>query len=95
MKIAKKTAAFLLVLFLGIQCMPLTALAADGTLSFSDPTAKAGETIEVTVKINTAEGPIGDGQVQVTDLSGICQTSQCDWTSRNDYAFCIWKWNRF
>ena len=66
MKIAKKTAAFLLVLFLGIQCMPLTALAADGTLSFSDPTAKAGETIEVTVKINTAEGPIGDGQVQVT-----------------------------
>ncbi len=66
MKIAKKTAAFLLVLFLGIQGMPLTALAADGTLSFSDPTAKAGETIEVTVKINTAEGPIGDGQVQVT-----------------------------
>ena len=46
MKIAKKTAAFLLVLFLGIQCMPLTALAADGTLSFSDPTAKAGETID-------------------------------------------------
>ena len=66
MKIAKKTAAFLLVLFLGIQCMPLTALAADGTLSFSDPTAKAGENLEVTVKINTAEGPIGDGQVQVT-----------------------------
>ena len=57
MKIAKKTAAFLLVLFLGIQCMPLTALAADGTLSFSDPTAKAGETIEVTVKINTADKP--------------------------------------
>lgn len=47
MKIAKKTAAFLLVLFLGIQCMPLTALAADGTLSFSDPTAKAGETLSL------------------------------------------------
>jgi hypothetical protein len=55
-------------LVLSLACMLLfgqTALAADGTLQFSDPTVKAGEEVSVTVKIEAGGAAIGDGSATV------------------------------
>lgn len=67
MKKMKKLAVFLFTLCLGIQCTWMTSHAAEGTLAFSDPTVKAGATVEVTVKMTSAgEEPVGSGQAEIS-----------------------------
>lgn len=66
MKIIKKIAGLFLVVCLAVPFFSLTAFAAEGVLMFSDPTAKAGETVEVTVKIQSGGAAIGDGKATVT-----------------------------
>jgi hypothetical protein len=65
-KLVKKIGSILLMLCLTVSLFPLSAFAADGTLQFSDPSAKAGDSVTVTVKAESGTSAIGDVDVTVT-----------------------------
>ncbi len=66
MKKLRKVTAMLMAVCLMAVCFSFTALAADGSLQFTDPSAAAGENVTVTAKMRTGGGAIGDGKVTVT-----------------------------
>ncbi len=53
MKAIKKISTLFLTLCLMISCMSLTVFAADGRISFSDPTTKVGDNVEVTCAVRS------------------------------------------
>ncbi len=53
MKALKKFSTLFLALCLTISCFSLTAFAADGRISFSDPSTKVGDDVEVTVAVRS------------------------------------------
>ncbi|HBA62527.1 MAG TPA: hypothetical protein DCZ20_01585 [Lachnospiraceae bacterium] len=61
MKVIKRFLGIVFAVCLLIPCFSATSHAADGVLSFSDPTTAVGETFEVRVRIQTNGQPIGDG----------------------------------
>lgn len=65
-KIIKKAGALLLALCLTLSCFTMQALAAEGTLQFSDPSAAAGDKVTVTSKVNAGGSALGDVDVTVT-----------------------------
>lgn len=70
----------------------------EGTLQFSDPTAKVGEDVTVKAKISTGGEAIGDGFVTVTydkSSTGVCQRNQCNRWGRNGEAGGYRGWNCF
>lgn len=66
MKKLRKVAAMLMAVCLMAVCFSFTALAADGSLQFTDPSATAGENVSVTAKMRTGGAAIGDGKVTVS-----------------------------
>ncbi|MEG0720836.1 MAG: hypothetical protein RR446_03660 [Lachnospiraceae bacterium] len=66
MKRIRKVATMLLAVCFMIPCFSLVSHAASGTLQFTDPTTKVGETVTVEAKMRTGGGAIGDGNVTVT-----------------------------
>lgn len=66
MKKLRKVAAMLMAVCLMAVCFSFTALAADGSLQFTDPSATAGENVTVTAKMRTGGAAIGDGKVTVS-----------------------------
>ncbi len=65
-KLVKKLSSILLMLCLTVSLFPLSVFAADGTLQFSDPSAKAGDSVTVTVKAESGTSAIGDVDITVT-----------------------------
>lgn len=65
-KIGKKIGSILLMLCLTVSCFSISAFAADGTIQFSDPSAKAGDKVTVKVKAESGTSPIGDVDMTVT-----------------------------
>ena len=67
-KAFKKIGTAILTLCLTVSCFSFVALAAEGSLQFSDPSAAAGENVTVTAKvISGAEGvAVGDTDITVT-----------------------------
>ena len=65
MKKLKKISTIIVSVCLLVFCSVFISHAADGTLQFSDPTAKAGEEVTVKVKIITDGSAVGDGNVNV------------------------------
>lgn len=67
-KAFKQIGVAILTLCLTVSCFSFVALAAEGTLQFSDPSAAAGENVTVTAKvISNAEGvAVGDTDITVT-----------------------------
>ncbi|MGO5051955.1 cohesin domain-containing protein [Lachnospiraceae bacterium LCP25S3_G4] len=66
MKIMKKISNLFLAVCLVIPCFSLSVYAANGTITFSDPTTAVGEQVTVNVKMNASGKPIGDGTINVT-----------------------------
>lgn len=62
----RKKLSMLLVLCLLVPCISMVAYAAEGVLTFSDPTTKVGETVTVKVKLDAYGSAIGDGDITVT-----------------------------
>lgn len=63
MKTIKKLAVLLLSLCLAVPAFTVAVSAAQGTLMFSDPSTKVGETVEVDLVVRTRGVPIGDAEV--------------------------------
>lgn len=66
MKSIRKKLRMLLAVCLLVPCISMVANAANGVLTFSDPTTKVGETVTVKVKLDANGSPIGDGDITVT-----------------------------
>lgn len=65
MKIMKKIATLILSVCLVVPCFGLLAYAANGTIMFTDPSATAGEVLEVTGVVR-AGAAIGDADLNLT-----------------------------
>lgn len=65
-KLKRNLSLALISLCVLVFSQAMVCFAADGTLTFSDPTGKVGEQITVTVKMDAAGAAIGDGDVTVT-----------------------------
>lgn len=59
MKTMKKLTTFMLTVCLLVACFSMSAFAADGKIMFTDPQAKAGETVEVTGVVQKSAGNFG------------------------------------
>ena len=66
MKSLKKIGILLFAVCFLMLYPSVSVHAAEGTLQFSDPTAKVGEDVTVKAKISTGGEAIGDGFVTVT-----------------------------
>ena len=58
MKIMKKLATLLLTLCLVLPAFPIVAEAANGSISFTDPSTAAGEVVEVACALRSSEGSV-------------------------------------
>ena len=58
MKIMKKLATLLLTLCLVLPAFPIVAEAANGAISFTDPSTTAGEVVEVACALRSSEGSV-------------------------------------
>ncbi len=65
-KIIKKLVMLSMLVCAMLSAPAIVGYAADGTLSFSDPTGKVGEEIAVKVKIESGGLPIGDGKATIS-----------------------------
>lgn len=65
MKILKKIATLLLAVSLLVPCFATLTYAADGSIQFTDPSAKVGEALEVTGAVKAAD-KLGDVTVNMT-----------------------------
>lgn len=65
MRVAKKISSVLLALCLLVPCFSMTAYAADGKISFSDPETKVGEVVEVKCAVRLTSGSLGDVEVNL------------------------------
>ncbi len=61
----KKLSAIMLFCCMLVSNLTVTALAADGTLMFSDPETKAGERVGVDLVVNGGDAALGDVEVNV------------------------------
>lgn len=66
MKVMKKIAALLLALCLAVPMSDLVAEAAEGSLTFSDPSTKVGENVTVDLAIEAGGAAIGDADVTMS-----------------------------
>jgi len=66
MKLMKKISAVLLSLCLLVPCFSMVALAADGRISFTDPSTAVGEYVEVKCVLRSTSGNMGDVEVALT-----------------------------
>lgn len=66
MNTIRKKLKMLLAVCMLTLCISMTAYAADGVLTFSDPTTKVGETVSVKVRLDANGSAIGDGEINVT-----------------------------
>ena len=66
MKVMKKISAILLSLCLLVPCFSMVADAADGRISFTDPTTAVGEYVEVKCVVRSTSGNMGDIEVALT-----------------------------
>ena len=64
MKAMKKITTLMLTICLLVTCFSMSAFAADGKIMFTDPTVKAGETVEVTGVVQKENGNFG--QIEIT-----------------------------
>ncbi len=65
MKMIKKLATLVLAVCLIVPCFSILTHAANGQIQFTDPSAKAGETVEVVGKVKRTDGT-GFGKVEIT-----------------------------
>ena len=66
MKVMKKISAVLLSLCLMVPCFSMVALAADGRISFTDPSTAVGEYVEVKCVLRSTSGNMGDVSVDLS-----------------------------
>lgn len=66
MKLMKKLTAVLLAVFLAVPMFGIIANAAEGTLMFSDPETKVGETVSVDLVVRTQGEAIGDADITMS-----------------------------
>ncbi len=66
MKVMKKIAALLLSVCLAVPMAGIVVNAAEGSLQFTDPETKVGETVEVDLVIRTGGDAIGDADVTMS-----------------------------
>ena len=59
MKIIKKLATLILAVCLVFPVFPMVAEAANGQISFTDPSTKAGDVVEVACALRSSEGSVG------------------------------------
>ncbi len=65
MRIAKKISSVLLALCLLVPCFSLAVNAADGKISFSDPSTKVGDIVEVKCAVRSTNGSLGAVEVKL------------------------------
>ena len=65
MKIMKKISAVLLALCLCATCFSMTAYAADGRISFTDPETKVGDMVDVKCVVKSTSGNLGNVEVKL------------------------------
>ncbi len=65
MKAMKKISTLFLALCLTISCFSLTAFAADGRISFSDPSTKVGDDVEVTCAVRSEGNSMDTVEVDI------------------------------
>lgn len=66
MKMMKKFATLLLAICLVVPCFSMVSFAADGKIMFTDPSAKVGETLEVTGVVEKSRGNFGKIEITMT-----------------------------
>lgn len=66
MKVMKRISAILLSLCLMVPCFSMVALAADGRISFTDPSTAVGEYVEVKCVLRSTSGNMGDVSVDLS-----------------------------
>lgn len=66
MKLMKKISAVLLSLCLLVPCFSMLVSAADGRISFTDPSTAVGEYVEVKCVLRSTSGDMGDVEVELT-----------------------------
>lgn len=66
MKLMKKLSAVLLSLCLMVPCFSMVVSAADGRISFTDPSTAVGEIVEVKCVLRSTSGNMGDVEVELT-----------------------------
>ena len=66
MKLMKKISAVLLSLCLLVPCFSMVAFAADGRISFTDPSTAVGEYVEVRCVLRSTSGNMGAVEVALT-----------------------------
>ena len=66
MKIRKKISSVILALCLLVPCFSMVAIAADGKISFSDPSTKVGDMVEVKCAVRSTGGSLGNVEVQLS-----------------------------
>lgn len=65
MKVMKKISAVLLSLCLLVPCFSMVVSAADGRISFTDPSTAVGEYVEVKCVLRSTSGNMGDVEVEL------------------------------
>lgn len=83
MKIMKRIAAFMLALCLTVPCFAMVADAADGRISFSDPSAEAGANVSVNCKTQASSGTVGDVTINLTYDSSALSFISGDGVTKN------------
>lgn len=66
MKIMKKISAVILALCLCVTCFSMTAHAADGRISFTDPETKVGDMVDVKCVVKSTSGNLGNVEVKLS-----------------------------
>ena len=66
MKLMKRISAVLLSLCLLVPCFSMAVSAADGRISFTDPSTAVGEYVEVKCVLRSTSGNMGDVEVALT-----------------------------
>lgn len=66
MKVMKKISAVLLSLCLLVPCFSMVAWAADGRISFTDPSTAVGEYVEIKCAVRSTNGNMGDVSVDLS-----------------------------
>ncbi|MEZ3437065.1 MAG: cohesin domain-containing protein [Lachnospiraceae bacterium] len=66
MKAVKKINAVLLALVFYVLCVPMTAYAADGSITFTDPETEVGEMVDVKCVVRSDTGELGDVEISLS-----------------------------
>ncbi len=66
MKAVKKINAVLLALVFYVLCVPMTAYAADGSITFTDPETAVGEMVDVKCVVRSDTGELGDVKISLS-----------------------------